>query len=93
MLCLNTVLTIQEKLKIFWKEFPLNYLTEILELWYSNSLIKISSIRVVVKYLDYLNEPDVIRNYCRRLSAPLITLMGSENEIQFVVLKNINIIL
>ena len=46
-----------------------------------------------MKYMDFLSSPDLIRSYCRKLTAPLVTMMGSEYEIQFVVLKNINLIL
>ena len=45
-----------------------------------------------MKYMDFMTSPDLIRSYCRKLSSPLISLLGNENEIQFVALKNINII-
>ena len=46
-----------------------------------------------MKYIDFLSSPDLMRSYTKKMASPLITLMGSEPEIQFVVLKNINIIL
>ena len=57
-----------------------------------NSGVVLSAIRVMVKMLDSLDDLDMIRNYCRRISPPLITLLSSENEIKFVALKNIAII-
>lgn len=31
--------------------------------------------------MDFLSSPDLIRSYCRKLTAPLVTMMGSEYEI------------
>ncbi len=49
--------------------------------------------RVIVKYLDFITNPEIIRVYCRKLTPPLITLLSSDYEIQFVALKNINLII
>jgi len=45
-----------------------------------------------MKYLDYLENPDLIRQFCHRLTNPLISLLSSESEIIFLALKNINLI-
>jgi len=45
-----------------------------------------------MKYLDSLNVPEVIRTYCRKLTQPLISLLNSNPEIEFIVLKNLNLI-
>lgn len=57
-----------------------------------NAGVVLSTVRVVVKMLDYLEDPDQVRNYCRRLTPSLITLLSSENEIKFVALKTISLI-
>jgi len=46
-----------------------------------------------MRYLDYLTSPDSIRKYTKKLAAPLISLLSTENEIIYVALKNINLIL
>ena len=47
----------------------------------------------MMKYLDYLTNPELIRSYLRKLGAPLVSLLSTEYEIQYVALKNINLIL
>lgn len=46
-----------------------------------------------MKMLDFLEEIDLIRNYCRRITPCLITLLSAENEIKFAALKNISLII
>lgn len=57
-----------------------------------NAGVVLGSIRVVMRILDYLHDDDLIRNYCRRISPSLITLISCDNEIKFVALKNISLI-
>jgi vesicle coat complex subunit len=58
-----------------------------------NSGVVLSCIKITMKYIDYLSTPELMRSYSKKLAGPLITLLGGEPEIQYVVLKNINIIL
>lgn len=60
---------------------------------HNNSGVVLSCIKVVMKYLDFIASPEVVRSYCRKITAPLVTMLGAEYEIQYVVLKNINLIL
>lgn len=54
----------------------------------------LSTIRIIVKFMDYMTSNDVIRNYCSKVTQTLITLIGnSDHEFKYVVLKNINIII
>lgn len=46
-----------------------------------------------MKYLDFLTNADLIRTYTKKTAAPLISLLSSEPEIQYVSLRNINLIL
>lgn len=46
-----------------------------------------------MKYLDYLTNVDLTRKYIKKLGNPLISLLQGENEIAYVALKNINLIL
>jgi vesicle coat complex subunit len=49
----------------------------------------------MMRYLDFLSNPDVIRSNAKKMTAPLISLLsgGREPEIEYVALKNIAIIL
>ena len=49
----------------------------------------------MMRYLDFLSNPDIIRNNAKKMTAPLISLLsgGREPEIEYVALKNIAIIL
>ena len=52
-----------------------------------------SAVKVIVKLLDKISNPDHIRNYCRKLAPSLVTLMNSEPEIQYVALKCIDLVI
>ncbi len=60
---------------------------------HANPGVVLSAVKLIMKYLDFINNPESIRNYCRKLNSPLISLIGTEPEIQYVALKNINLII
>jgi vesicle coat complex subunit len=61
---------------------------------HSNAAVVMSTIKVIMKYVDYLTNPEVIRTSLRKLGAPLVSLCSTaEHEIQYVALRNINLIL
>lgn len=60
---------------------------------HSNPGVVLSTIRVIMKYMDFLTSAEQIRGYCKKLTAPLVTLLQCEPEIQFITLKNINLII
>eukprot|EP00952_Eustigmatos_sp_NYUAD-ZCMA_P011987 48355-Eustigmatos_ZCMA.PRE.1 len=47
--------------------------------------------QVILGYIDQCN-PDMVRTLQRKLAPPLVTLLNSEPEIQYVALRNINLI-
>jgi AP-1 complex subunit beta-1 len=61
---------------------------------HSNSAVVLSSVKVVLLCLEVISSQEVIRTYIRKLAPPLITLLsgGKEPEIQYVALRNINLI-
>lgn len=63
------------------------------KLAHTNSAVALSSIRLILKYMDYLSHPDSIRAYNNKISAPLITMISRESEISYLVLKTINLVL
>eukprot|EP00922_Rhytidocystis_sp_ex-Travisia-forbesii_P021284 GHVS01031196.1.p1 GENE.GHVS01031196.1~~GHVS01031196.1.p1 ORF type:complete len:911 (+),score=148.84 GHVS01031196.1:143-2875(+) len=59
---------------------------------HANSAVVLSAIKVVMKLLDKITNPEVVRNVQRKLSPPLVTLLSAEPEIQYVALRNISLI-
>ena len=57
-----------------------------------NPGVNLSAIRVIVKFLDFLEDTDTIRGFCKGVRPCLITLLSAEPEIQFVALKNISVL-
>jgi len=57
-----------------------------------NSAVVMSAVKVVVKYLDLIENEDTANTLSRKLAPPLVTLLSSEPEIQYVALRNINLI-
>lgn len=62
-------------------------------LQHANAAVVMSSVKVILKYLDFVDNADVQRSLSRKLAPPLVTLLSSEPEIQYVALRNINLII
>ena len=62
---------------------------------HGNSSVVVGAVRIVMGLLDRLGSVDLVRSNCRKLTAPLITLLAesSEPEIQYVALRNISLIM
>ena len=58
-----------------------------------NSGVVLSVIKILVKLLDLVENPETIRSVCKKITPSLVTLLSSEPEIQYVGLKNINILI
>ena len=64
-------------------------------LQHANSAVVMSAVKVILSYMDVMNggaHADSIRALTRKLAPPLVTLLNSEPEIQYVALRNINLI-
>lgn len=61
---------------------------------HSNSAVVLSAVKVVMLTLPFITNADLVKTYIRKLSPPLITLLssGKEPEIQYVALRNINLV-
>eukprot|EP00300_Choanocystis_sp_HF-7_P036445 c52291_g1_i1.p1 GENE.c52291_g1_i1~~c52291_g1_i1.p1 ORF type:complete len:906 (+),score=209.44 c52291_g1_i1:57-2774(+) len=58
-----------------------------------NAAVVLSTVKVVMKYMEVISSQDLIKTYCKKMAPPLVTLlMSSEPEIQYVALRNINLI-
>merc|ERR1719502_2495922 len=42
--------------------------------------------------MDRLQSHEMVRALCRKMAPPLVTLLSAEPEIQYVVMRNINLI-
>ncbi len=60
---------------------------------HSNSGVVLSVIKILVRLLDLVENPEIIRSVCKKITPSLVTLLSSEPEIQYVGLKNINILI
>jgi AP-1 complex subunit beta-1 len=61
-------------------------------LQHANSAVVMSAVKVVLRYLDEVTNQETVRAVCKKLAPPLVTLLNSEPEIQYVALRNINLI-
>ncbi|CBN78519.1 Coatomer protein complex, beta sub-unit [Ectocarpus siliculosus] len=61
-------------------------------LQHANSAVVMSAVKVVLTYLDSVTSVDTSRSFSRKLAPPLVTLLNSEPETQYVALRNINLI-
>jgi AP-1 complex subunit beta-1 len=61
-------------------------------LQHANSAVVMSAVKVILRYLDEVTNQEVVRAVCKKLAPPLVTLLNSEPEIQYVALRNINLI-
>lgn len=67
-------------------------------LQHANSAVVMSAVKVILSYMEIMgggaggSNVDSIRNLTRKLAPPLVTLLNSEPEIQYVALRNINLI-
>lgn len=62
-------------------------------LQHANSAVVLSAVKVILRYLDDITNQDLIRSITKKLAPPLVTLLNSEAEIQYVALRNINLII
>merc|ERR1719295_639523 len=62
------------------------------QLAHANSAVVMAAVKVVVKLLDILPKKEDVEKYCKKLAPPLVTLLSSPPEIQYVALRNIDLI-
>eukprot|EP00934_Nitzschia_sp_Nitz4_P004343 Nitzschia sp. Nitz4//scaffold16_size188269//138826//141568//NITZ4_001810-RA/size188269-augustus-gene-0.97-mRNA-1//-1//CDS//3329538574//4333//frame0 len=63
-------------------------------LQHANSAVVMSAVKVILSYMELMgsSNSDAIRALTRKLAPPLVTLLNSMPEIQYVALRNINLI-
>jgi vesicle coat complex subunit len=60
---------------------------------HQNSAVVLAAAKVIIKYLDFVQDLEKIRSICRKMAPPLISLMNNEPEIQYIAIRNINLII
>ncbi|OQR98441.1 AP-2 complex subunit beta [Achlya hypogyna] len=61
-------------------------------LQHANSAVVLSAVKVIMKFLEKVSNADTERALSRKMAPPLVTLLSTEPEIQYVALRNINLI-
>ncbi|KAJ3136978.1 AP-1 complex subunit beta-1 [Physocladia obscura] len=60
---------------------------------HSNSAVVLSAIRVILYMTNYILKDESVNSFFRRIGSPLVTLLNNGSEVQFVALRNIQLIL
>ncbi len=60
---------------------------------HANSAVVLSAVKVLMKFLELLpKDSEYYNTLLKKLSPPLVTLLSGEPEVQYVALRNINLI-
>lgn len=60
---------------------------------HANAAVVLSAVKVLMKFMEMLpSESDFVPTLTKKLAPPLVTLLSSEPEVQYVALRNINLI-
>lgn len=60
---------------------------------HANAAVVLSTVKVLMKFMEMLDpSSDLVGTLQRKLAPPLVTLLSAEPEIQYVALRNINLI-
>ncbi|CAH9069062.1 unnamed protein product [Cuscuta europaea] len=61
-------------------------------LQHANCAVVLSAVKLILQQMELIISTDVVRNLCKKMAPPLVTLLSAEPEIQYVALRNINLI-
>lgn len=60
---------------------------------HANAAVVLSTVKVLMKLINMISESsDFINQLIKKLAPPMVTLLSAEPEIQYVALRNINLI-
>jgi vesicle coat complex subunit len=57
-----------------------------------NPAVVLAAVKVVFMHIKVIN-PDLVRQYLKKMAPPLVTLLASAPEVQYVALRNIDLLL
>ncbi|CAD7938059.1 unnamed protein product [Amoebophrya sp. A25] len=59
---------------------------------HANASVVMSAIKVAITFMEHVDNQDIIKGLMKKLTPPLVTLLSSEPELQYVALRNIYLI-
>eukprot|EP00439_Symbiodinium_sp_Y106_P013987 s4241_g2.t1 len=59
---------------------------------HANPAVVIAAIKVILRCMEHIENSEVLRLLAKKLNPPLVTLLSSESEVQYVALRNIRVI-
>ncbi|PKY37633.1 putative beta-adaptin [Rhizophagus irregularis] len=62
-------------------------------LQHANSSVVLTAVKVIMYLMNYMTKEEDINIMCKKLSPPLVTLLSSGPEVQYVALRNILLII
>ncbi|KAI9345396.1 adaptin N terminal region-domain-containing protein [Pilaira anomala] len=62
-------------------------------LQHANGAVVLSAIKVLMINMKHIREESFVKSMCRKMAPPLVTLLSSPPEVQYIALRNISLIL
>ncbi|KAI8646883.1 adaptin N terminal region-domain-containing protein [Parasitella parasitica] len=62
-------------------------------LQHANGAVVLSAVKVLMINMRHIKEESFIKSMCRKMAPPLVTLLSSPPEVQYIALRNISLIL
>ncbi|SAM07572.1 hypothetical protein [Absidia glauca] len=62
-------------------------------LQHANGAVVLSVVKVLMINMRHLKDANLIKTLCRKMAPPLVTLLSSPPEVQYIALRNINLVL
>ncbi|KAG2210778.1 hypothetical protein INT46_006848 [Mucor plumbeus] len=62
-------------------------------LQHANGAVVLSAIKVLMINMRHIKEESFVKSMCRKMAPPLVTLLSSPPEVQYIALRNISLIL
>ena len=56
------------------------------------TLLFVTPSQVIMRMMDVCGSVDLVAAWSKKMAPPLVTLLGAEPEVQYVALRNINLI-
>ncbi|ORX54968.1 Adaptor protein complex beta subunit [Hesseltinella vesiculosa] len=62
-------------------------------LQHANGSVVLAVVKVMMINMQYIQDKNTVRVLCRKMAPPLVTLLSSPPEVQYIALRNINLVL
>ncbi|KAI9308729.1 adaptin N terminal region-domain-containing protein [Cunninghamella echinulata] len=62
-------------------------------LQHANGAVVLSVIKVLMINMQHIKDQNIIKGLCKKMAPPLVTLLSSPPEVQYIALRNINLVL